>query len=287
VKEDLGLTVAAVGVVIAIRGNRKLGITTACVGLIGLVVVIFAVLPAFNPTGAYGRWYMLDDPAGGGSGLANILHRGTLGLITPEIKVTTLILVLAPTLFLALRSPLVWIALPTIIWRFSTSYTPHWGTGFHYSLVLMPIVFAAFIEALIRRRSRVNSVRRYLAGSAAISLILVPNYPLWQLFQPATWHTDRRVAVAHDLMRKIPDDATVQASTYLVPHLSNRTRVSLYGWQASRPNPEWIMVDTWVPPARRWPLDAVKEKIMLDASEKQGYRKVAEKDGFVLLNRSG
>lgn len=287
VKEDLGLTVAAVGVVIAVRGNRKLGITTACIGLIGLVVVLLVVMPAFNPTGDYGRWNMLDDPAGGGSGLADLLHRGTIGLITPEVKATTLIILLAPTLFLALRSPLMWIALPTIIWRFSTNYTPHWGTGYHYSLVLMPIAFAAFIEALIRRRSRVNSVRRYLAGSAAMSLILLPHYPLWQLFQPATWHTDHRVAVAHQLMRRIPDDATVQASTYLVPHLTNRTRVSLYGWHASRPDPEWIMVDTWTPPARRWPLDAMKEKIILDyASKKQGYRTVAEKEGFVLLNRS-
>ncbi|MEU0375301.1 DUF2079 domain-containing protein [Streptomyces sp. NPDC006283] len=285
VKEDLGLTVAAVGVVVAIRGNRKLGVTTACIGLITIAVVLLVVLPAFNPAGAYGRWYMLEG-TGGGSGPMDLLNRGTLGLIIPEVKVITLIVLLAPTLFLALRSPLLWIALPTILWRFSTNYAPHWETDYHYSLVLMPIVFAAFIEALIRRRSRASSVRRYLLGSAAVSLILLPHYPLWQLFQPATWHTEPRVAAAHRFMKKIPDDATVHASTYLVPHLTNRTRVSLYGWHTSRPNPEWIMVDTWVAPARRWPLSAVTERIMLDqAIKKHGYRMVAEESGFVLLNR--
>ncbi|MGW8955697.1 DUF2079 domain-containing protein [Streptomyces sp. NPDC055709] len=288
VKEDLGLTVAAIGLVIVHRGSRKLGLTAAAIGVGGSLLALLVILPVFNPTGSYDRWYMLDNPDGQGAGLGDLLYKVTIGLIIPEVKVTTLILVLAPTLFLALRSSMVWIALPTLVWRLATSYSPHWGTGYHYSLVLMPIIFAAFIEALIRRRSDMPSVRRYLTGAVAVTVLLLPHYPLWQLLQPATWRSDPRVAVAQDLMDRIPDDATVQASTYLVPHLTTRTSVSLYGWYQSRPNPEWIMVDTWVTPNRRWPLDVTTEKAMLDqARTRGGYRTVAEKDGFVLLHRSG
>ena len=288
VKEDLGITVAVIGLLVARRGDRKLGITTAVAGMGASILTVFVIIPAFNPHGTYEYWNLRIGMDGDGDGplLLGLLYKVTVGLITPEVKATTLIQLLAPTLFLALRSPLLLVALPTIAWRFISSYTPYWGTGYHVSLTLMPIVFAAFIEALIRRRSNVSSVRRYVAGAAAVSLLLLPQYPLWELVQPATWRHDPRVAVAEKLMDRIPRNATVQASTYLVPHLTNRTSVSLYGWSQSRPDPEWIMVDTWVAPALRWPLDYATEKAMLDRDRAHGYRVAADVSGFVLLRRS-
>ncbi|WP_327326088.1 DUF2079 domain-containing protein [Streptomyces sp. NBC_01210] len=286
VKEDLGLTVAVIGLVIAWRGDRKLGIITAAAGLAGSLLALLVFLPAANPSGSFAYWYWLDSPGGSEGGLTDLLYKNTIGLITPATKISTFVLLLAPTLFLALRSPLLWIALPTLLWRFASGNTFHWGTGYHYSLVLMPIVFAAFLDALIRRRSSASSLRRYLAGSAAISLLILPQFPLWQLVQPATWRTDPRVAVAHRLMDQIPDGATVQASNQLVPQLTNRTSVSLYGWRDSRPNPQWIIVDTWVPRDKRWPLNVIEEKMSLDRARAQGYRTVGDQNGFVLLNRT-
>ncbi|MFD9222325.1 DUF2079 domain-containing protein [Streptomyces sp. NPDC060064] len=287
VKEDLGLTVAVIGLVIAWRGDRKLGIITASAGLAGSLLTLLVVLPALNPSGSFAYWFWLDSPGGSEGGLTDLLYKSTIGLITPQAKVSTFLLLLAPTLFLALRSPLLWIALPTLLWRFASGNEFHWGTSWHYSLVLMPIVFAAYIDALIRRRPSTSSLRRYLAGSAAVSFLLLPQFSLWQLVQPATWRTDPRVAVAHSLMDRIPDGATVQASNNLGPQLTNRTSVSVYGYPDSRPNPEWIMVDTWVPGDRRWPLNIIEEKISLDRARAQGYRTVADRDGYVLLSRTG
>ena len=95
---------------------------------------------------------------------------------------------------------------------------------------------------------------------------------------------DPRVADAHSLMKKIPDGATVQASTYLVPQLTNRTSVSLFGYAVSRPHPQWIMVDTWVAPQWRWPQTYEQESISLAQARHEGYRTVADRDGFVLLH---
>lgn len=288
VKEDLGLTVAVIGFLIARRGDRKLGIATAAAGLVGTALAMLVILPAFNPQGSYAYTHWLTGPEGGPeSGLPDLLHKVTIGLITPEPKVTTLLFLLAPTLFLALRSPLLLVALPTLVWRFASGLWTHWGTSYHYSIVLMPIVFAAFIHALVRRRTSGVSLRRYLVGSAAITALILPQYPLWQLVKPENWRTDPRVAVAHKLMDRIPDGATVQASNQLVPQLTDRTSVSLYGWGDSRPNPEWIMVDTEVPQQRKWPLSVGEERISLDRALTEGYRTAAEQDGFVLLTRSG
>ncbi|MFE6496766.1 DUF2079 domain-containing protein [Streptomyces sp. NPDC057748] len=285
VKEDLGLTVVVIGLVVARRGDRKLGITTAVVGLAGALLATTVILPAFSPSGSYDYWGFLNSSEGGEGGLTHLLYRSTIGLITPEAKISTLLLVLAPTLFLALRSPLMWIAVPTLMWRAASELSTHWGTVYHYSLTLMPIVFAAFIDALIRRNPSRNSLRRYLAGSAAITLLVLPQYPFWQLVQPATWRDDPRIAVAHRLMDRIPDGATVQASNELVPQLTNRTSASLYGWPDSRPNPQWIMVDTKVPFSQRWPLNILQEQQALGAARAQGYRTVSNEQGFVLLKR--
>ncbi|QUW79903.1 DUF2079 domain-containing protein [Streptomyces mirabilis] len=295
VKEDLGLTVLLIGLVIARRGDRGLGMFTATAGLCGTVLALFVVLPAFNPSGSFAYWSLVEDGSGApgvgsasAGGLLDLLHRGTIGLVTPETKVSTLLLVLAPTVFLAMRSPLLWVALPTLVWRFTSSNSLHWGTGFHYSLVLMPIVFAAFIDALVRRGTSGRSLRRYLVGSAAITLMVLPNFSLFQLVQPDTWRTDPRVAVAHHLMDKIPDGARVQASNELAPQLVHRTSVGLYGSPGSRPNPQWIMVDTWVPDSGRgWPgepLSIEAEQSQLAENRRTGYDLVAEQSGFVLLH---
>jgi len=292
VKEDLGFTVLALGLVISRRGDRKLGYLTAALGLVGALLAMLVFLPAFNPSGSFPRWYLADNPAagsgvsgaGGGNGVLDMLYRGTVGLVTPQIKVETLVLTLAPTLFLAVRSPLLWVALPTLAWRFFSSNYAHWGTGYHYSLVLMPIAFAAFVDALIQRGTGSGSLRRYLAGTVAVTLLILPSFPFWQLFTPATWRSDPRVADAHSLMKKIPDGATVQASTYLVPQLTNRTSVSLFGYAVSRPHPQWIMVDTWVAPQWRWPQTYEQESISLAQARHEGYRTVADRDGFVLLH---
>lgn len=86
-------------------------------------------------------------------------------------------------------------------------------------------------------------------------------------------------------MDRIPDGATVQASNLLVPQLTNRTSVSLYGWADSRPDPQWIMVDTLVPFNQRWPLNVLQEQQALGIARAQGYLTVGKEQGFVLLKR--
>ncbi|MFF7641002.1 DUF2079 domain-containing protein [Streptomyces canus] len=202
-------------------------------GLVGTSMALFLVLPAFNPHGSFAYWSLVQESPGahhgGGDDVLTLLHRGTIGLVTPEIKVTTLVLLLAAAVFLALRSTLLWVALPTLVWRFGSNNDVHWGTHFHYSLVLMPIVFAAFVDALVRRGTSGRSLRRYLGASGAITLVILPSFPLFQLVQPETWRTEPRVAVARRLMDRIPDGATVQVSDHLAPQLTSRATVGLYG----------------------------------------------------------
>jgi len=280
VKEDLGLTVAVVGLLIARTGeHRRTGFAVALAGVLGSALEILVVIPAFNPGGAFTYTSSVPGAETSSSGVGDLLLHFTVGLVTPDAKAQTLLTLLAVTAFLAVRSPLLWVAAPTLLWRFVSDNPAYWGTGYHYSAVLMPVVFAAFVDAL----SRPGPVRYALAASATVTALLLPQYPLWQLTQPDTWHTDQRLATARRLMDRIPDGATVAASNRLVPQLTNRTEVSVFGLPVSRPDPQWIIDDTQQP--QGWPITPDQEHGLLAEARENGYRTVADDDGYVLLQR--
>jgi hypothetical protein len=283
VKEDLGLTVAVVGLLIARTGDhdhRRTGGALFLAGVLGSFLEMLVVIPEFNPGGTFA--YTSSVPGAGSAtpGVGELLLHYTVGLVTPDTKALTVLALLSVTGFLAVRSPLLWAAVPTLLWRFASDNQAYWGTGYHYSAVLMPVLFAAFVDAL----TRPGPVRYALAASAAVTVLLLPQFPLWQLTRPATWHTDPRLATARRLMDRIPDGATVAASNRLVPQLTNRTLVSVFGLGVSRSDPEWIIDDSARP--QGWPISPDDDRRLLSEARNNGrYRTVADQDGYVLLQR--
>jgi uncharacterized membrane protein len=140
VKEDLCATVAAIGVVLVLYGRRRPGASLVAIAAVVGVLVLTVALPAFNPDHTYAYLGSVE------AAQTDPFSR----LFTPGVKYATVALLLVPTCFVALRSPIVLIALPTLAWRFWSTYPTYWGTGFHYDAVLMPIVFIAFIDGLAR-----------------------------------------------------------------------------------------------------------------------------------------
>lgn len=288
VKEDLGLTVAAVGALIAWSGNRRLGVGTALAGLAGTALTVLWVLPSNTPEGTFSAWWDAHRGGGATSGLSQQLERVTVGLFAHEPKVVLLILLVAPTAMVALRSPLLLLVLPTLAWRLTSDNPLYWGTGFHYSAVLMPIVFVAFVDGLRRLSARQgpSRVSEALVISTVVTALLVPAYPLWTAVRPSTWTHDQRVTDAHAVLDRIPDDAVVAASNRLVPQLAARTVVSVFGYSASRTNPEWIVVDNGGPSVN-WPFATRgAQQTLIQTARDLGYGIVAEQGDFLLLHRA-
>ena len=109
VKEDLGLTVAALGVVVFLRGSRRLGAAAMVIGAGAFLVLMLWVLPAINSSGGFSDAYA---PSGAGDALSTLFDGA-------DQKGRTVLFLLLPTGLLALRSPmLLLVALPTYGWRF-------------------------------------------------------------------------------------------------------------------------------------------------------------------------
>jgi uncharacterized membrane protein len=123
VKEDLGVTLAVIGALAIAQGARRSGIAAIVGGIGATVFETLVAIPAFSESGA-------NDYTGqisAGSAIGSLLSWSD-----DAIKLTTLLLLLVPTALIALRSPLLLVAVPTLAWRMASDNSFYWGTAFHY-----------------------------------------------------------------------------------------------------------------------------------------------------------
>ena len=253
VKEDLGATVAAIGVVGWFAGARRPGVTLLVGGAVAWAVTVFAVIPAFNPGGGFGYWSVLGV-AGPGPGAWHTFFVGW------NIKAVTLLVTFGITGFLALRSPWALAAVPTLLWRFAGDRGSFWGTDWHYSLVLMPILFVAALDAVVRirtararptattapsrRRAMLGAYAAHLpAAMLAVALALCVNLPVRSLVDPQTYRPSDRTAAANAVMALMPTGSSVETNRGLITHLTSRYHIY---WFDAMGNvvPDYVLFDT-------------------------------------------
>ncbi|MFG1668650.1 DUF2079 domain-containing protein [Streptomyces sp. Y7] len=225
VKEDLGFTVTAIALVVAWRARQesvrasRWALGVAVLGAAALALTLLVVIPSFNAAGGYDYWNKVSEPGGGGpfDGL--------------DTKLRTLAWLLIPTTgLLALRSPVLLVALPTLGWRFVSAYPQYWGTDWHYSAVLMPVVTFALVDALVICRHSTRAwlrsyVRHLPAAVAAASLALTTSLPLAALTESEIYRKPARVSAIERLLAEVPDGASVEANIAPISRLTSRCRV--------------------------------------------------------------
>ena len=313
-KEDLGLTVAAIGLVMlgmAVAARRQHAGPTrhqrtgpagtertwpagpasqlagdwAMAG--GLLVIwglgwsalaIAVIIPHFNPAHHYPYWFDGGALAPGGhhlsaSGLlAQVSHAGAQ-------KLRTTVMVLLPVAFLALRSPLAVTAVPTLALRFLATNSSYWGTDWHYSATLMPIVFLAAIDGLARIQAHAarraaqqaaahrqaqaawaqarpapgtrtfrgsplaSQAGRYAAAvMAVIAVVLAFRFPLADVWKPQTYDITARARADRAAVAVIPPGSTVVATLSLLAPLATRDSTYWIG-TSGRLVPPYLVFD--------------------------------------------
>jgi uncharacterized membrane protein len=189
VKEDQGFTVAAIGMLMAATAvfPSLLSVGSASsarppqdyrypalwggVFLVGWGAfcsefAITVIIPHFNPLHEYRYWGAAGGvvgTVGGQPGSAATL----LAQLTTSwpVKLTTVVLLLLPTAFFALGSPVALLAIPSLVLRFISTDTSYWGTGWHYNATVMPILFIAVAEAIGRWQRRPALARQEAPGA--------------------------------------------------------------------------------------------------------------------------
>ena len=268
VKEDQGFTVAAIGAYLIFAGVWTLsgadpplgsarfreyaiwGTLLVGWGLFWSVFAITVIIPHFNPLHEYYYWKDGGVVAGGhGFSVGSLVVQTASGWPT---KLQTVILLLLPTAFAALGSPIALLALPGLLLRFVSTNTAYWGTDWHYNATIMPILFIAAVAAMARWRAadasgprallRVGLARHGAPMMAAIAVAVAFQFPLSTLWHGSTYAISPQVAADNAAMAVVPDGVTVQTTLNLLAPLAARTDTFWIG-NAGNPLTQYIVFD--------------------------------------------
>ena len=237
VKEDLGLTIAALGLVLVLIGAKRWGLGLVVFGLVSVALTMTVLIPHFAAEAGSSRLSELSSQSRAGDSLLHRILSLPVNVAQSEPKATTVLLLLGVTAFLAMRSPVLIMVLPTLGWRFLSTNQFFWGQSFHYDVVLMPIVFVALIDGAMRaRRDGWRLVRCYAHAAPTLALLVglffCTRYPFRDLVSPATYQPSPRAQAAERILSRIPDGATVETDLGLLAQLTHRTRVFFVGMAA-------------------------------------------------------
>jgi uncharacterized membrane protein len=266
VKEDLGLTVAAIGGVLWLAGERRRAAWLAAAGVVGFLLVVVVIVPAFNPGGSY----TYASSVGGDRRIV------ATALDDPGRKAQTLVMTLAVSGLTALASPWTLLVLPTFGWRFLGDNPFYWGTDFHYSLVLMPVVAVAAIDAMARRRR----LRPLGAVALVFTAVTFAGSPLATLADPETYDVPEHAVAAQRMIDQIPAGESVETDISVITHLVSDHDVTWVGTPGNA-RPDWLLLDVTAGLGS-------PEDVAGYATRRYGvpYELVDTDDGFVLARRN-
>ncbi|WP_433251361.1 DUF2079 domain-containing protein [Streptosporangium sp. CA-135522] len=287
VKEDMGLLLTGFGIHLLLTRRRHEGAAFVLLSLGALVLVRNVLMPmagsgAVGFHWAYGAWganlgeavpAVLRDPLGALSQLVN-----------PMVKVNTLAFLLWPMALTALLSPLTLAAVPLVVERFLADRSQWWEAEHHYNAFVVAVLVCAGVDGAARLAARFrgrNLIATWAVAVCVTGLTLVPRFELGKLLDPAFYAGEPHVAAAREAVARVPDGVVVEAANNVGPALTARTTVLLWGPQAH--DAPWIVADV-----ARWTYpfgDYGTQQQRVDEALANGYRKVFERDGYVVLNR--
>jgi uncharacterized membrane protein len=240
VKEDVSLVIVPLGIWVAIRRDRRIGLLTVFGSLAFMAVAMFVVMRSLIGVPTRNTWRI---PFGGVRGLIDTTITNPTQLVAhlrSDGRPWYLVQMTAPFAWLFARLPDV--ALISGLVLFTNILSTFWyqyQIDYHYSLIAVPALAIGTVYAIGAMRDHVVRIRgRSLAG-------FVPA-PRWhgharhgvvadgvrsghrcrggaRRCSTATPTTSPRPS-ARELFELVPDDAVVSANYRLTPHLAYRRR---------------------------------------------------------------
>src|SRR5215813_7424548 len=320
VKEDMGLYVAGIGVYLAVARPRTVsrqsavGLGLIVAGIADTLIATYVLIPAFGGRSSYywaytalgphapqAAWHLITDPA------------SLKLLVTPEVKLQTMLWLFGGFCFLSLRSPMALAAIPLLAERMLANLFPFWWvTSYQYNAYLVIIlVFAAVDGAarldrqLLARRHREAkgadppaSRARWFAGPwsvglacaaamCAVAVFLVPHFAFGPALHPSFYQRDAQAKAAAAADAVVPAGVTVAAADNLGPQLSARDTVLLWDGDGDTPplGAPWVVANVSQPQFTFTGVREQRQRVAL--LERDGYKVVFQSHGYVVLHRGG
>jgi uncharacterized membrane protein len=266
VKEDVSLVIVPLGIWVALRRDRRIGLLTVFGSLAFMAVAMLLVMRSLIGVPTRNGWRI---PFGGPGGLVDTAITNPTRLVDhlrSDGRPWYLVQMTAPFAWLFLRLPdVAMISALVLFTNILSTFVYQYQIDFHYSLVAVPALAIGTVYAVGVMRDHAVSIRTVSirTGSSGRRRLVVPSRHvamvvlaassitaayLWApmpLGRTPSWYGEPEgifARSARDLFDEIPADAVVSAQYQLTPHLAHREqiyqfpvpfRVVLYGPDSS------------------------------------------------------
>ena len=297
----------------AAHGRRRLCIAVLVASVVLGAVVLALVLPAYRTLQESGPFFTKYAGEGYkfafrynhlGKGFGNVILNivsdpvYVLGYVTGDVRMTSVLTLLAPLGFAALLGGLrpALLFVPTFVMLLGSDDNME-RLAFYYGAIPLAFAYASGtlgLAALGRRlEERFAGVPRfparwrlaataYVAASALWLVWANPESPLSPVRdRPAYLRTDR-TALLDEVVDSIPPEVPVSATGYVGIHLTDRPRPRMLPW--GLPEAQYVVVDLYRPP---WPQEMPGLAQMVEGLARSGEWGVVRAEQGVVVFRRG
>jgi uncharacterized membrane protein len=327
VKEDMGLFVAGIGVYLAvtrprtIRRQLTVGLALVAAGLADTIVATYVLIPAFGGRSSYYWAYTALGPHAPQAAWHLVTHPASLKLlVTPEVKLQTMLWLFGAFCFLSLRSPMALAAIPLLLERMLANKLGNWWvTSYQYNAYLVVVLVFSAVDGAARLDRQLLARRHRAAGGqggagpdtgppawwgsrllgpwsvavasaaamSAVAVILVPHFAFGAAFHSSFYQRDAQQNAAAAADAVVPSGVTVAAVNNLGPQLSARDTVLLWDGDGSTPPlaAPWVVANVTQPQFTFSSVSQQQQRVLF--LESNGYHVVFDRDGYIVMHRSG
>lgn len=232
-KEDAALALAVLGVLIAARGNRRIGAATSVFALGWFVLVTRVVLPAVNGVEAFYDTFFGDFGKTPFEVVRTVVTKPGKAYRTATLpdRLNYYRMMFSPVMFLPLAAiPTLMIAVPMLGINILSTFPYQRQIRWHYSAIVLAGIMLATVEA-IAQLCRSQGMRRF-----AVALVVTTSVgatvawgasPVSTQFRSGIWPLgpDARRQTKQEALAMIPPRSPVSAAYYMAPHLTRRVKV--------------------------------------------------------------
>lgn len=298
VKEDVWLFLVPLGLYVALRVNRRVGLYTMGVAVGWFVIAFYGIQPALSgaPPGSLDSWRI---PYGGVGGLLQMVFTEPWQVIAYMLnaeKVRYLFQLLTPLMFLPLLDWRSLIVLPVLLFNLISNFWYQSNLQYHYTSLIIPVLVVAALLGLQRFR---KIKWRWALATCVLVVTVACGYfwgPLPGSKTPSSYPDPGipEAVAAHEALSLIPEDAVVAAEDKFAAHLANRELIFIF------PNP--YSATYWgddslkgerLPGAERVEYVMVTPALLGEEGRRvygglfgEGFVPIFDSEGIVLLQRS-
>jgi uncharacterized membrane protein len=292
-KEEISLVVFLMGLYVFSRHNKQIGLITSIIALSWFVLSIKIILPHFNSVG----YFRLSG--GYGASWVGSLFREPHLIIS---KVFTqgdgeyLFKLLSPVGFLPILSPII-LAISTPILLTNMVGGGYMETiMYQYTALIIPFIFISSIYGL----SKIYTAIKFEKKETLLAVILLltgvfGNY-YWGISPVSKTHPsyieDDRVKTLNKAISQIPEDASVTADPFIVPHLTHREFIyefpnpfKIAYWGANGENPHDPETIEYIA-LKRDSLSKENKELVDHLTRDDGFTVVFEEENAIILKRN-